>query len=110
MKKLYTIIFGFCLLFSSNAFSNNNEEPQNDYFYQVANPEAFFDRLKMLLPPKAGETNQQLLFRYFKEHKSLISNPAEISFDDKHGELHYRTTEADDKRIKEFIVKLTSGK
>ena len=109
MKKLYTLIIGLCLASASYAGSTDSSS-LNDYFCQVKNPQVFLTRLKELLPPKQGETNQELLFRYFREHGSAITNPADVSFDENTRVLHYRTTATDDGKLKSFVVKLTKDR
>jgi hypothetical protein len=106
MKKLYTLIIGLCFAFASYAGSTDSSS-LNDYFCQVKSAPVFLSHLKKLLPPKQEETNQELLFRYFREHGSAIANPADVSFDESTRILRYRTTATDDSKLKPFVVKLT---
>jgi hypothetical protein len=68
MKKLYTLIIGLCFAVASYAGSTDSSSA-NDYFCQVKSTQVFLSHLKELLPPKQGETNQELLFRYFRARK-----------------------------------------
>ena len=66
--------------------------------------------VRKLLPPKAGESNHDLLVRFFKEKKVDIQKPATLSLDEKKGVLLVRTSLGDLDKIEDLVAQTTSKK
>ena len=77
--------------------------------YKIATA-TFVGNLKNLAAPKAGESNQQLLIRYFKENNVVIEPPAALLLDEQGNRLLVRASETDKDKIQALFDKIQNGK
>jgi hypothetical protein len=75
--------------------------------YQI---EAFMNNVKHLMPPKNGESDFQLLLRFFKQNEIEIKKPELVFMNHKQHELYVRATQTDQDKIGALIAKVQSGK
>ena len=101
MKAMLAILMGLGLLLASYGCSRNDKEIVE--CIQTVNADTFV-RLKHLIPPKDGESNQQLLNRYLDEHGIKVK-PG-IILDEKKGWLRIFATRADQDKIAFYIFPL----
>ena len=83
-EKILSIFITLSLILSSYGCSRNDTE-LGECVYKV-NTETF-ERLRCLVPPKPGESNQALLIRYLDEQHIKTKNPPIIFLDEKNGTL-----------------------
>ncbi|MEI8291611.1 MAG: hypothetical protein WCH99_19255 [Verrucomicrobiota bacterium] len=107
MKKLYTLIIGLCLALTSlggttNATTTASGEPLLMRTYKIS-ADTFVRNLKQLAPSKSGESNQDLLVRFFKDKHIETEKPAAVFLDEKRDRLHVRMTKADQDKVELLI-------
>jgi hypothetical protein len=101
MKAILAIFIGLGLLLTSIGCSRNDTKIVE--YIQTVNADTFV-RLKQLMPPKDGESNQQLLNRYLDEHGVKVKSG--IILDEKMGLLRIFATSADQDKIAFYIFPL----
>jgi len=103
MKKILSIFITLSLILSSYGCSRNDTE-LGECVYKV-NTETF-ERLRCLVPPKPGESNQALLIRYLDEQHIKTKNPPIIFLDEKNGTLKVMAIGADQDKIAFYLYPL----
>ena len=87
---------------------NNPGEPLQTRMYMIK-PESFVRNLKQLAPPKSGESNQDLLVRYFKENGIDTQKPRKVVLGEKNDWVFVRAVKREqDEKIEELISKINS--
>jgi len=114
MKSLLVLLLGLSLVLPSFCGSTNETTTASGAHlltrsYKIS-PDAFVQNLKKLAPPKSGESNQQLLVRFFKENHIEILKPAAVFLDEKKERLLVRTTQTDMDQIESLIQKIMNPK
>jgi len=107
MKILLTVIMGFGLIFSSFADQTNGTATAEPSLYTrvfLFTPSSV-SRLQLLLPPKAGESNQELLLRYFKTQHGEIKKPATLVFEEQNKRLMIHATPDALNKIEDLLSK-----
>jgi uncharacterized membrane protein YobD (UPF0266 family) len=107
MKTFLTIIMGFGLIFSSLAGQTNDTATAEPSFYTrvfLFTPSSV-SRLQLLLPPKEGESNQELLLRYFETQHVEIMKPATLVFEEKNKRLMIHATHDTLSKIEDLLSK-----
>ena len=112
MRTWFTFIIGFALAFTSFGGSTDQTTwPElllsRTYYVSTNN---FMAHLKHLLPAKAGETDSELVARFFKQKHVDIKPPEAMFFNDKKGLLYVRATQAHQDKIEKLIEKIVLGK
>ena len=72
--------------------------------------EGFIDKVRQLMTPKSGESDFQLLVRFFKQNKIEIQQPEAMFLEGKFHMLFIRATQADQDKIEALITKVQDGK
>jgi hypothetical protein len=72
--------------------------------------ETFIRNLKQTAPRKTGESNQDLLLRFFKDNRVEIHKPSVLFLDEKEQRLIVRTTEAQKDKINDLIHRIMNPK
>jgi len=103
MKAILAIFIGLSLLLTSFGCSRNDTEIVECLHTVSADT---FVRLRYLVPPKPGESNQALLIRYLDEQHIKIKNPPIILLDEKSGRLMIIAPRADQDKIAVYILPL----
>jgi phenylpropionate dioxygenase-like ring-hydroxylating dioxygenase large terminal subunit len=108
MKTLFTFAIGFGLALASLGGSTN-QTTSADLLemrtYKVST-DTFVAHLKHLLPPKAGESDTELLVRFFKQKHVEIKPPESIFLNEKMSLLFARATQADQKKIEHLVTEI----
>jgi beta-galactosidase beta subunit len=74
-------------------------------------PDAFYSSLKHQIVPKDGESDIQLLRRYFQEHHiDLVSPKAAVFLNEKLGQLFVRVTPSDQNKVERLVVQIANTK
>jgi predicted DNA binding CopG/RHH family protein len=110
MKTLLIILAGLGIVFSSLAGQTSDIDGVQPPFFTrafVVNT-SFLTNLHQHLPPKAGESNQELLLRYLKTQQIEIKKPVTLVLEEKHRRLTVRTSEIDLEKIQALISSLQS--
>jgi hypothetical protein len=96
---------GFGLMFSSvDGQTNDTVQVEPSLYTRVyLFTESSVNRLQLLLPPKTGESNQELLLRYFKTQHVEIEKPATLVFDEKNRRLMIHATHAALNKIEDLL-------
>ncbi|HEX5222046.1 MAG TPA: hypothetical protein VFZ59_20960, partial [Verrucomicrobiae bacterium] len=91
----------------TNTASNNPLPIKPDlHFVEYGLDPTFLPKLQKALPPMPGESNQDLLVRYFKENKLELQTPATMFWDERKDKLLVRAPPADQERIRILFVAL----
>ena len=78
--------------------------------YKIA-PGTFYDNLKHLMTPKAGESDLQLLRRFFREHHVDLDKPKSSVFvNDKLGRLFVNVTPEDQNEVERLVAQIVNAK
>jgi hypothetical protein len=112
MKVLFVLVIGFglvCVSFGGPADQTTSPELLLSRHFQV-NADTFVAHLKHMLPPKSGETDTELLVRFFKQKHVEIKSPKSVFLNKERGEVFARATEADQNMIEKLIEKIVIGK
>jgi hypothetical protein len=112
MKTLLTVIMGFGLICSSLGDQTNDTAAAEPSLYTrvfLFTPSSV-SRLQLLLPPKAGESNQELLLRYFNTQHVEIKKPATLMFEEKNNRLMIHATPDALNKIEDILSKNFSDK
>ena len=116
MKALLTLIVGFGLVLTSlgDPTKETTTEPvaaliQHSY---LVDTKAFVRNLKQLVPLKSGESNLDLLRRFFKENnvKIGIQTSEGVFFNEKNGIIYINTTQAEIDKIVPLIKQILDTK
>lgn len=114
MKTSLTFLLGLSLALSGIASPTNETikaSQQNLHTRQFkVSTDSLVRNVTRLLPPKAGESNHDLLVRFFKENHVNIQKPATLSLDEKKGLLLVRTSLGDLDKIEELVAQIISKK
>ena len=73
--------------------------------YKIS-PGNFVRNLKALTAPAAGESNQQLLLRFFKENNVAIEPPAAVLLDEMGNRLLVRVPETEKEKVEALVGKI----
>ena len=114
MKALLILLLGFGLVLpglsgTTNEATTASAEPLVARTYKIR-ADAFVRNLKKLETPKSGESDQDLLVRFFREQRIEIQKPAAVFLDGKQGTLLVRTTQASQDQIENLIDKIVNTK
>ncbi len=111
MKTLLILIIGFGLILTSFADSTTAPAPALMFSrHYTISTETFVSHLKQLAPPKAGESDQELLLRYIEQQHIDLPVPSSIFLDEKGGRLFVRTTKPSQDKIEKLVVKIVNSK
>ena len=110
MKILLTLILGMGLALTSiGSPTNETATASGDRLltrsYKL-DSETFVKSLKQSAPPKSGESNQDLLVRFFKENRVETQRPTSIFLDEKANRLFVRATKVQQDRIQTLLEKV----
>lgn len=110
MKKLLTIIIGLgliCVGFSETTNAPSSSTSQSTHLStRIYKAETFFTNLKKQMPPQQGETDQQLVLRYFKLNQIEIEKTGAVYVNDRKRELYVRTSPATQDKVETLIAKV----
>ena len=74
-------------------------------------PDTFYGSLKHQIVPKDGESDIQLLRRYFQEHHIDLANPkAAVFLNEKLGRLFVRVTPSDQDKVEQLVIHIINSK
>jgi hypothetical protein len=114
MKTLLTIIIGLGLAsvgFSETTNAVDCSHGTVDHLStRIYDTTAFFTHLKQQLSPEKGESDQQLVLRYFKQNQIEIAKPEAVFVNDGKHQLYVHTSPADQDKIATLIEKVQNGK
>ena len=102
MKTLLAFIIGFGLAFTSFGSSTDQMEQRT---YKVST-KTFLAHLKHRLPPKSGETDTELLVRYFKQKHVEIKPPESIFWNEKMSLIFAKATKPDQGKIEQLVMEI----
>ena len=110
MKILLAIILGLGLVLASvgaptNETTTASGERLLTRSYKI-DTEAFVKSLKRLAPPKTGESNQDLVVRFFNENRVETQRPTSIFLDEKGSRLLVRATKTEQEKIQTLFKKI----
>ncbi len=108
MKALLTLIIGFVSVSVSLAGSTDQTTSPGlllSRTYRVS-ADTFVAHLKHLLPPKPGETDTELLVRFFDLKHIEIKPPESVFLNEQMGMLFARATKSDQDKIEKLINKI----
>jgi len=112
MKALFTLVIGFGLVCASFGGSTDQATSPELLFsrtYKVS-ADTFVAHLKHLLPPKSGETDTELLVRFFKQKDVEVKPPESIFLNEQMGMLFARATKSDQDKIEKLVEKIVLGR
>ena len=112
MKALFTLVIGFGLVCASFGGSTDQATSPELLFsrtYKVST-DTFVAHLKHLLPPKSGETDTELLVRFFKQKDVEVKPPESVFLNEQMGMLFARATKSDQDKIEKLVEKIVLGK
>lgn len=114
MKALLILLLGFGLVLPglsspTNETTTASGEQLVSRVYKMKS-DAFVGNLKKLEIPKSGESDQDLLVRFFKDKGIEIQKPAAVFLDEKQGTLFVHTRQADQDQIENLIDKIVNTK
>ena len=93
----------------TNETTTASGEPLLSRSYKIS-ADTFVRNLKQLAPPKSGESNQDLLTRFFKDKHIEIQKPAAVFLDEKKDRLLVRMTKADQDKVELLIQMIVNTK
>jgi len=110
MKILLAFILGLGLVLTSvGAPTNETTTASGELLltrsYKI-DTETFVKSLKQLAPPKSGESNQDLLVRFFKENRVETQRPTSVYLDEKRNRLFVRATKIEQDKIQTLFEKI----
>lgn len=119
MKKLLTVALSLGLLLSGAVGCKKNKPEAADtseaqgipLFSQSypADPATFVPNLKRLAAPRGGESNQNLLARFFKENNIAIDPPAAVFLDEGGKRLLVRAPQSDKEKVQALVERIQKG-
>jgi phenylpropionate dioxygenase-like ring-hydroxylating dioxygenase large terminal subunit len=108
MKALFMFIIGFGLVLTSFGDSTNQTTSADSLemrSYKVS-VDTFVAHLKHLLPPKAGESDTDLLVRFFQQKHVEIKPPESVFLIEQKGAIFARATKSDQKKIEHLVIEI----
>jgi hypothetical protein len=94
---------GFC---GTTNETNNASQTQSEQLlsrhYKIT-AETFVSNLKNLAGTKEGESNIQILLRFFKQNRIEIKNPESIFWNERINQLFVRATEVHQHKIEQIV-------
>ena len=116
MKKVTIIGFVLVLLVIAGLLfwhhkQHSSVAPIMEQRIYTITPDTFFASLQHLIAPKDGESHQQLLLRYFKQHGiDIDTKPAALFADEVHSRLFVRVTKSDQNKVEQLVMEIISSK
>jgi hypothetical protein len=113
MKKIFAAIFLIIVLFiialaffrgckKTNATQLQQEQLFSRHYKITA--ETFISNLKNLAGTKEGESNMQMLLRFFKQNGIEIKNPESIFWNEGINQLFVRATEVHQHKVEQIVM------
>ncbi len=93
---------------SMNVFSEVPAQQMATRSYKI-NMERFVRNLKRATPPKADESNQDLLRRFFKQNQIDVEAPAGVWLNEDKGLLLLRVKASDMKNVEAILSEIING-
>jgi hypothetical protein len=112
MKTLITFIIGTGLIVSSfadSAATSAKPPPMYTHVYKL-DYGTFVSHLRQLVPPRVGESNEELLLRFAKEQHIKLPKPSSIVLNEKQGWLKVTMPRAVRAKVDKLVQHVVEGK
>jgi hypothetical protein len=103
------VFTGFCGTISE---TNSSVQAQQELLFSRSyeiTTETFVSSLKHLAGVKEGESNTQMLFRFFKENDVVLEPPESVFLNEEQNKLFVRSTETHQNKIERLVLAIQNN-